>query len=357
MIKTQDADVLVLSDGSARWDVLGALRGVFLAADWPLDSDIDPIDPTAIVQQPLVIDVDLSQPDNYNIVRSKLRRHKGGRLALLTTHNRRNITRAHELGAHNYHVHPVDEVDLCLDLQALLNRRAEDDWGQLNATQKSALRISLRCFEECMGNAAGGLELPVEAVKSSTQHIISATKGLSLDQWMDSLRSHHNYTFRHSMMTSGVVATFAQLIGIGGRDLELLTSGGLLHDLGKAKIAPSLLNKAGELNEVEWALMRRHPEHARSILENDRGLAREVADVVIHHHEAIDGSGYPLGLKGSEVNDYMRMVTIADVFAALRDKRPYKPAYSKVQALDIMEGMKGQLDQSLVRAFKEIILD
>ncbi|MDX1400540.1 MAG: hypothetical protein R3245_01340, partial [Kiloniellales bacterium] len=109
-MRSNDADILVMSDGAGRWDALSALRGVFFVADWPMDADIDRHHPDMTITQPVVIDVDLSEPKSYNRVRDKLRRHKGGRLALIRTHNRKAILRAHELGVNQYHVYPVDQV-------------------------------------------------------------------------------------------------------------------------------------------------------------------------------------------------------------------------------------------------------
>lgn len=356
-ITQNNADILIISDGAGRWDAQGALRGVFAVADWPLDATLDTSGPNNIVDRPVVIDVDLTAGAGYDRVKAKLKYHKAGRVALLRTHNRRAILRAHELGAKDYHVYPVDEVELCTDLQAMLNQSAESKWETLTQTQRAALRVGLKCFELCMGKAANGDPLPVEAVRTSTQHILEATKDTSLDGWTDTLRQHHNYTFRHSMHVTGTVSIFAQSIGIGGRDLEHLTAGGMLHDVGKAQISNELLNKPGKLSDEEWEILRQHPDNARAILETDVGLAPEIADIAIHHHEALDGSGYPSGLKGAQVNDFVRLVAIADIYSALLDKRAYKPSYSKSEALEIMEGMTNQLDQALLKPFREFVLD
>ncbi len=173
---------------------------------------------------------------------------------------------------------------------------------------------------------------------------------------MAALRDHHNYTFRHSMFVAGTVSTFAYELGIRGRDLEYLALGGLLHDIGKAKVPTALLDKAGALLPGEWRLLQMHAEYSRMMLASEDWVEPEVASMVVHHHERIDGSGYPDGLKAGELNDYVRMMAIGDTFSALVDKRAYKPAMAKERAVRLMSSLTNELDQSIVREFRDFIL-
>ncbi len=146
-------------------------------------------------------------------------------------------------------------------------------------------------------------------------------------------------------------------MGIGEGELHQLTVGGLLHDIGKSMISLEILDKPGKLDEREWRTMKTHPEHSRDILLREMGLERDVIAMVAHHHEKLDGTGYPDGLSGAQINDHVRLIAIADVYSALIDKRAYKGSMSKEDALDLMAKFKGHLDMDLLREFRSFVLD
>jgi HD-GYP domain-containing protein (c-di-GMP phosphodiesterase class II) len=100
------------------------------------------------------------------------------------------------------------------------------------------------------------------------------------------------------------------------------------------------------------AVMRRHPQLGVDSIGTDSGLAPEMIDMVLHHHEYLDGSGYPHGLQASEISDLVRILTISDVFGALLERRSYKPPLSNEAAYQILLDMGPKLDKDLVRAFK-----
>ena len=127
---------------------------------------------------------------------------------------------------------------------------------------------------------------------------------------------------------------------------------GMLHDIGKARIPLAILEKPGRLDENEMAVMRQHPEHGLDALGTAEVLPAEMLDMVVHHHEYLDGSGYPHGLQGSEISDLVRIMTISDVFGALIERRSYKPPLSFDAAYQILLDMGPKLDKDLVRAFK-----
>lgn len=103
--------------------------------------------------------------------------------------------------------------------------------------------------------------------------------------------------------------------------------------------------------------MRTHPEHSRAILLRESGLSEEIVAMAVHHHEKLDGTGYPDGLSGAQLNDHARITAIADVYSALIEERAYKPAMPPEKALEMMAGFKGHLDPDLVRAFRSFILE
>jgi len=130
----------------------------------------------------------------------------------------------------------------------------------------------------------------------------------------------------------------------------------MLHDIGKARIPIAILEKPGPLTDDERTAMKAHPQLGADLLQANGSLAPEMLDMVLHHHELLDGSGYPHGLSGSEISDLVRIITISDIFGALMERRSYKPAMSGDAAYQIMLDMGVKLDRDLMRAFRPVAL-
>jgi HD-GYP domain-containing protein (c-di-GMP phosphodiesterase class II) len=140
-------------------------------------------------------------------------------------------------------------------------------------------------------------------------------------------------------------------MGLSGEALEHFRRGALLHDIGKIGIPDAILHKPGPLSEHEWAVMRRHPEYARNLLEPIEFL-RPALDIPYCHHERWDGSGYPCGLKGDEIPLAARIFAVVDVWDALTSNRPYRGAWSNEQVRAYISSHAGRLfDPAVVRAF------
>jgi putative two-component system response regulator len=141
-------------------------------------------------------------------------------------------------------------------------------------------------------------------------------------------------------------------IGLPRRDLVALYRGGFLHDIGKVSVPDSILLGTGKLNEEQWRIMQRHTIHGVEICQPMKTLA-SVLPIIRSHHERWDGTGYPDGLRGEEIPLLARILQIVDIFDALTTARSYKPAYSKQEALDILEheAAKGWRDAELVSLF------
>lgn len=125
----------------------------------------------------------------------------------------------------------------------------------------------------------------------------------------------------------------------------------MIHDIGKARVPLAILEKRGPLNQEESAALRQHPQFGFDALKETPDIAPELLDVVIHHHEYLDGTGYPHGIKANEIPDLVRLVTIADVFGAMIAWRSHRPAMSCKAAYEALVEMGPQLDQQLVREF------
>ena len=143
-------------------------------------------------------------------------------------------------------------------------------------------------------------------------------------------------------------------MGLDAADMKTLMDASRLHDLGKIGIPDDVLSKVGPLNDQEWLLMKKHPEIGESIIKPIRSL-HNLCDIIRHHHEKLDGTGYPDGLKGDEVSSLARITAVADIYDALTSNRSYREKFSKDEACRMLKKMQGQLDQDIVDVFIEIL--
>ncbi|GEM_PF-6616880 len=161
------------------------------------------------------------------------------------------------------------------------------------------------------------------------------------------------YTAGHSIRVAAFSLVVARGLGLDERQMAILEHGAALHDVGKIAIRREVLNKGGVLTDDEFEHIKMHPVIAREILEPVAEFA-PVLEVVYHHHERIDGRGYPSGLKGDEIPLLAQIVAVADTFDAMTSDRPYRAGMPAMKALRLMEEVSGtQLNGELVRILAE----
>lgn len=168
------------------------------------------------------------------------------------------------------------------------------------------------------------------------------------------LKSIDAYTYVHSVAVSGFMVSFGRHLGMASETIHEMGVAGLMHDIGKVKLAPAILKKAGALDAGEVALIRTHPRLGHEIVEAG-GFSDLVLDVTLHHHERIDGAGYPERLVGEEIGLVARIAAICDVYDAVTTLRPYKRAWSQAEALAQMTRWEGHFDRDLLAAFVDFL--
>ncbi len=191
-------------------------------------------------------------------------------------------------------------------------------------------------------------------VDDTTESVMGAVAEGGIRQWLDVVWTYDEATYQHCLLVTGLAAEFAASLQFATNDQKHVIRAALLHDLGKAKIPLAILNKPGALTSEEVATMRTHTRIGYELLRGQGEYDPELLEVVLRHHELLDGSGYPDGLAGPQINDLVRLVTICDIYGALIERRPYKPATEPVRAFKLLQEMEGKLEGALVRAFAQV---
>jgi len=202
-----------------------------------------------------------------------------------------------------------------------------------SAVVGNALGSVKNMFEENLG----GTELSELAAENAV-NIVEAIQTSNIDACIciQDLRQSDEYTYQHSVDVAVLATVIGRLAGYDADGLAELAQAGLLHDIGKRTIPDQILNKAGRLTDQEMEIVKQHSQRGFDIIKDIPGISNDVKKAVLQHHEKMDGTGYPLGRTGAEINKYAQILTIADVYDALTHKRVYKPSMSAAEAFGIM---------------------
>ncbi len=278
-------------------------------------------------------------------------------LITTTGNDPRSIGRAMDSGATAFLMRPLQPRALRNRLSRMATERVEQDWENLNPVQRSAVRLSHRAFSRLTASVISGEGLPQDDIDASSLALVEAAKTGQIAAVLAAVRDHDNYTFVHSLRVAAHMTLFGASVGLRDGDLMALAEGGLLHDIGKLRIPTSILNKPGALTMAEWEVMRGHVGTSVEILTEAGSVRREVLNVAARHHERLDGSGYPNGLKGSGIDEPSLVSAIVDVYTALTDRRSYKPAFSPEHALGELRGYApGRLELNYLRRFADLMM-
>jgi putative nucleotidyltransferase with HDIG domain len=246
---------------------------------------------------------------------------------------------------------------LCTRLVELFGL-AEDE-GRLDEQRRHLARVGIvkagLAFSGLFDAAATGEPLRPELLEQGSDAVLGSVRQADIRTWLDVVWNHDDITYQHCLLVAGLAAAFAQKLGFRQQDQRLLSQAALLHDIGKAQVPLDILNKPDRLTPEEMAVMRTHPVAGHELLLRQPGFDPRLLDVVRHHHEYLDGSGYPDRLRGAQISDLNRLTTICDIYAALIERRAYKPPLSPDRALSIMVEMGDKLDRALLHAFRDVV--
>ncbi len=307
----------------------------------------------------IVVDINLRSPESVQQVRNKLRGEAYRavpRLFVLADALHHGSMQAWALGATDTIARPFDPEDILQRIRAAfpdtIRFDATASGKALNRGIAAAQAVMVKIFQKL----PAGTPLKFSDILEAENRILRAIRRTSLREWLTTVGRHHTDTYRHCLFVTGFAVAFAQHLGMREDDQRRLTRAALLHDVGKAFIPVAILDKPGKLTDAEMEVMRMHPRLGHEALAAEGSFPPEMLDVVLHHHEFLDGAGYPDGLRGDQISDIVRLTTIVDIYAALVEKRAYRLPFTHAEAFATMEGMGGKLDYHLLQAFRPIAL-
>ncbi len=240
--------------------------------------------------------------------------------------------RAMQVGAYDFMRKPWDIQEMRLAVNRALQHRAD-----------------LKFRREYQADLERRVQAAVAEVRTAYDDAVIGFAAL--------VEGHDASTADHCARVRDICSRLGREMGLGSdriRDLEL---GAMLHDIGKFKVRPEILNKPGKLNEEEWAIMRLHPGFGAEIVERIAGL-RGASEVVRCHHEKFDGSGYPRGLRGEEIPLAARIFMLVDAYDTITSKRSYKEAQDpEVALVEIRRCAGAHFDPVVVEAFERIYVE
>jgi putative nucleotidyltransferase with HDIG domain len=304
-----------------------------------------------------IVSVCLRDADNIAALKELAAKFKAAKrkIFILDQKARLSAAQAYALGATHVLFNPVTEralLALLVDSSAIEFTDNAAGRGARGAASAGAASLALM-----FSAVLRGQPIDIADAKSAACRISECVAEEGLSEWLEVVRRHHEGTYQHCLLVTGTAVAFGLNLGLAEADIERLYSAAMFHDIGKAKIPLAVLDKPSRLEPGERALIETHPAAGHAILKGTRGISAEILHAVRHHHEYLDGSGYPDALCAESISDLVRILTIADIFAALIEFRQYRPAMPRVQAYEILGKMHGKLEAPLVKAFREVALN
>lgn len=254
----------------------------------------------------------------------------------------------------------VLEADTEAQVEAELQRAADDNRQiapvAISVEVERAARIcaqSKRAVASMFQEARMGQAVNTSSAQKLVEEISdSITRNPGALISLARLKTADDYTYMHSVAVCALMIALSKQLGLDAPQTRSAGIAGLLHDLGKALMPMEVLNKPGKLTDEEFAIMKAHPSKGHRLLVDGSGADDVALDVVLHHHEKTDGSGYPEGLKDSEISLFAKMGAVCDVYDAITSNRPYKDGWDPAESLRKMaEWVNGHFDPRIFQAF------
>jgi HD-GYP domain-containing protein (c-di-GMP phosphodiesterase class II) len=233
----------------------------------------------------------------------------------------------------------------------------DSGWEEEHPRAQRALNTLIGDIDDIFEHVSAGEKLNVLKLRKSVEPIVdSISRNPDACLWVTRLKQHDQYTYQHSLSAAMWSVSLGRQLGLPRHDLRSLAMGCMLMDVGKLRVDPALLQADRKLTPNESLEMASHVNHGLEILEECGILNTDVVDMVAHHHERFDGSGYPKGLSRDRIPPFARIAAIVDTYDALTSNRSYAKAVSPSEAIKILyEARDEDFQAELVEAFIQAI--
>ncbi|MBV1911167.1 MAG: HD-GYP domain-containing protein [Kangiellaceae bacterium] len=238
--------------------------------------------------------------------------------------------------------------------QSSAKRKPKQSLAESIAKAKETFEKSKAIQRKVLDDIIAGRDIDLQPIQDITSETTEAVfENPDALACIINIREKDEYLLEHSTSVAILMSIFGRHLKIDIETAKQLAIGAFLHDVGKIKIAPEILNKPGRLTTEEFEVIKTHVNHSVKIIDGMKGIAKLSREVAAHHHEKLDGTGYPFNLNSDQIPQYSRMITICDIFDALTANRVYKNGMAHVKAFAILMDMAKNdlLDQKLVGSF------
>lgn len=245
---------------------------------------------------------------------------------------------------------PAAEPELVVERRAA--RRAPVNPRNEVERARATVERSKAAVTQMFGEARLGKAVEISEVAPLVDEIAaSMMRDRSAMLSVTRLKTKDEYTYMHSVAVCALMINLGRQLGLNEAEVRKIGQAGLLHDIGKMGVPEEVLGKPGKLDDAEFAVIRGHPQKGHALLKGSAEISDIALDVCLHHHEKVDGTGYPFGLDADQLSLHARMGAICDVYDAVTSERPYKKPWNGNEALARMLEWEGHFDAEVLQAF------
>ena len=207
-----------------------------------------------------------------------------------------------------------------------------------------------RKLQALYGDVTTGLSVNLKVIDEMANDIVSSVfRNTSAMTILTRIKDKHSYNWRHMINCAIFTAVFAKYLGYKEEAVQQLAMGALLHDLGQAKLPQGIISRPSKLTSSEMDIIKRHVAQGLGLVKGEKGITPLILDMIVNHHERLDGSGYPRGITAEKLSRPARMMAIVDVYDALTADRPHQEADEPINALRYLLANKELFDAELVQ--------
>jgi putative two-component system response regulator len=273
----------------------------------------------------VLCDVNMPGESGIDLIKYLCGAYSGTAVIMVTAEDDKELAEtALDMGAYGYVIKPFKANELMINISNALRRR----------NLEISNRMHMENLESIIDERTAELQNTLEKLNKSTEGIIRAVSS--------TVEIRDPYTAGHQQRVADLAQAIAKEMRLPEEQIQGIGMAGLIHDLGKIAVPAEILTKPGKLSEIEFALIKLHPQAGYDIIKEIE-FPWPIARIVVEHHERINGSGYPNGLSGEEMLQESRILAVADVVEAMASHRPYRAALGLDIALEEISKNKGIL--------------